>query len=144
MNQTNYFMLQKSLLKCLFLILLGVEYCMPFTYAQNVCIPISIGTGDENTEVIIRPRESSPSGAPRGPVFNPFTAFLQNNNVILESDSSFGLVNVVLISTAGDYYTVVFDTEDVSIQIPVSGNSGYYCLCLTTESGMEFYGEFNM
>ena len=100
---------------------------------------------DGSTGIVIRPREnSSPAGAPRGPVFNPFTAFLQNNNVIMESDTFIGLVNVVLVSTAGDYYTVVFDTEDVSIQIPVSGNSGYYCLCLTTESGMEFYGEFNM
>lgn len=98
----------------------------------------------DGVEIEITSKSSDLPNNPRGPVFNPFTAFLQNNNVILESDSSFGLVNVVLISTAGDYYTVVFDTEDVSIQIPVSGNSGYYCLCLTTESGMEFYGEFNM
>lgn len=140
-------MLQKSLFKSLVLILLGIEYCMPTTvlYARSGCSPMIVAIQDGSTGIVIRPREnSSPAGAPRGPVFNPFTAFLQNNNVIMESDTFIGLVNVVLVSTAGDYYTVVFDTEDVSIQIPVSGNSGYYCLCLTTESGMEFYGEFNM
>ena len=98
----------------------------------------------EGVKIVITPNSSSLPNNPRGPAFNPFTAVLQNNNVILESDSSFGMVNVVLLSTAGDYYAVVFDTGDNSIQIPVSGNSGYYCLCLITESGMEFYGEFNM
>lgn len=98
----------------------------------------------DGVEIVITSKSSDLPNNPRGPVFNPFTAFLQNNKVILESDTSIGLVNVVLISTTGDYYTTVFDTDDASTLLPVSGNSGYYRLYLTTESGIIFQGEFQI
>lgn len=82
--------------------------------------------------------------APRGPVLNPFSAYQLNNQVTLESSVPFGLVSVSLSSTAGDYYTTVFDTEDGFIFIPISGLAGNYTLLLTTQSGPQYHGEFEI
>ena len=98
----------------------------------------------DGTVILIEPRNDSHDGEPRGPVFNPFTAYLLNNTVVLESDMSYGLVNVILVSTAGDYYSTLFDTEDGTILIPVSGNSGDYSILITTLSGAQFIGTFSI
>lgn len=75
----------------------------------------TISSPDGDCPIIVQPFESETPGNPRGPVFNPFTAHRLNNTVVLESDTSYGLVNVTLVSTAGDYITTLFDTDDVSI-----------------------------
>ncbi len=98
--------------------------------------------GDGHIIIILNP--DAPIGAPRSPVFNPFTAYLNGDAVVLNCSTSFGNVAVTLVSTAGDYYTTVFDTEDSTIIIPVSGLSGHYTLLLTTASGSQFIGEFEM
>ena len=67
-----------------------------------------------------------------------------NNQVVLESAASCGLVAVELTSTAGDYYTTVFDTEDGSILIPISGLTGDYDILLTTQEGLCFWGNFGL
>jgi hypothetical protein len=102
---------------------------------------LSMGVKDGEA-IEVNPVNTEVSGIPRGPVFNPFTAYRLNNTVVLESDTSYGVVNVVLVSTAGDYYTTVFDTEDGSILIPISGNSGDYSLLITDLSDAQFIGTF--
>jgi hypothetical protein len=92
--------------------------------------------------VIIPDEQNDPIGIPRGPVFNPFTAYLQNNQVVLASSDSCGLVDVEITSPTGFYYSTVFDTEDGVIVMPVSGNAGAYTLRLTLESGAVFVGSF--
>lgn len=115
--------------------LLKMATC-PVLYSEPV--------GQEIIPVVIGPDSSNPNGDPRGPVFNPFTAYLQGNNVVLNCSVYYGDVVVVLVSTAGDYYTTVFDTSDGSTVIPISNLSGDYTLCLTDASGMQFIGEFNV
>ena len=100
--------------------------------------------GDDPTLIVILPPATSPEGAPRSPAFNPFTAYLNGNAVVLNCSASYGNVAVTLVSTAGDNYTTVFDTEDGSVIIPVSGLSGHYTLLITTASGSQFIGEFEM
>ena len=58
--------------------------------------------------------------------------------------SSYGVVSVTLVSTAGDYYATYFDTEDGLILIPISGITGHYTLTLVTEGGLVFEGEFEI
>ena len=111
---------------------------MALTSATNL---LSKGARDGET-IVISPIDNNASGIPRGPVFNPFTAYRLNNTVVLESDTSYGMVNVVLVSTAGDYYTTVFDTEDGSVFIPISGDSGDYSILITDLSGTQFVGYF--
>ena len=101
-------------------------------------------SSDNEVLIIIHQQPSTPDGEPRGPVFNPFSAYQLNNQVTLESSVPFGLVSVCLSSTAGDYYTTVFDTEDGFIFIPISGLAGNYTLLLTTQSGTQYYGEFEI
>lgn len=94
--------------------------------------------------IVISPIDTNATGIPRGPVFNPYTAYRLNNAVVLESDTSYGMVNVILVSTAGDYYTTVFDTDSGSILIPVSGKSGDYSLMVADCFGAQFIGTFSI
>ena len=99
----------------------------------------------EGTPIVITPEEpNTPEGTPRGPVFNPFTAYLYSNQVVLNCSTSYGDVNVSLVSTAGDNYSTVFDTADRIIFIPVSSFAGDYSLTLTSESGQVFVGLFEL
>ena len=98
----------------------------------------------DDVPICIQPKEQSIPGNPRGPVFNPFTAYRMNNTVVLESDTSYGMVGITLVSTAGDYVTTVFDTADSSILIPISGNAGNYTLLLTDSTGAQFIGTFEI
>lgn len=115
--------------------LLKMATC-PVLYSEPV--------GQEIIPVVIGPDPSNPNGDPRGPVFNPFTAYLYSNQVVLNCSTSYGDVNVSLVSTAGDNYTTVFDTADRIIFIPVSGFAGDYSLTLTSESGQVFVGLFEL
>lgn len=111
---------------------------MALTSTTNL---LSMGVKDGEA-IEVNPVFPEVSGIPRGPIFNPFTAYRLNNTVVLESDTSYGLVNVTLVSTAGDYYTTIFDTEDGSVLIPISGNSGSYSLMIADSSGAQFIGTF--
>ena len=129
-------MFKKSLfpfLSALLITSIGSVFCL---HAHNQVL------SDPGDPIIIRPQEGEHTGTPRGPVFNPFTAQLWDNYVVLYSNESCGDVAVTLTSTTGDFYTTNFDTEDGSIIIPISGNSGYYVLTLVTEGGLIFDGEF--
>lgn len=97
---------------------------------------------DEPEIIVLQPEIGSPDDAPRGPIFNPFTAYLQNNQVVLESSENCGLVAVEITSTTGFYSSTVFDTEDGSVIIPIDGQAGNYNVCLTTPSGLIFFGMF--
>jgi hypothetical protein len=92
--------------------------------------------------IVIIPTEQNDPNGPRGPVFNPFTAYLQNNQVVLASSDSCGLVEVEITSSTGFYYSTVFDTEEGVIVLPISGNVGAYTLRLTLVSGAVFVGSF--
>lgn len=118
--------------------MMTVVSCLFKVNAATVSVP------DGGDLIIIQQYPINPEGNPRGPVFNPFTAYRLNNAIVLASDTSYGLVNVTLISTAGDYYTIVFDTEDGSILIPISGNAGEYTLMLTDSAGAQFIGTFEI
>lgn len=83
--------------------LLKMATC-PVLYSEPV--------GQEIIPVVIGPDSSNPNGDPRGPVFNPFTAYLYSNQVVLNCSTSYGDVNVSLVSTAGDNYSTVFDTAN--------------------------------
>lgn len=98
--------------------------------------------GQEIIPVVIGPGPSNPNEDPRGPVFNPFSAYLQSNQVVLSCSANCGLVSVSLVSTAGDNYLTVFDSEDGFIFIPISGDTGDYTLTLTSMTGQVFVGYF--
>lgn len=86
----------------------------------------------------------SPVGNPRSGVINPFVAYYSSDNVVLSCTTEYGVVNVNLISTAGDNYSSAFDTEDGAILIPISGDPGYYTLTIIDQNGQLFYGEFEI
>lgn len=93
-------------------------------------------------DIDINPLPLPITDPPRSLSFNPFYAELDGTWLLLGSTNPYGEVAVLLMSTAGDYYPVTFNTEDRTILIPVSGNSGHYFLLLTAEDGGQFYGEF--
>lgn len=93
-------------------------------------------------DIDVKPLPPPSTDPPRSLSFNPFYAQLDGTCLLLGSTSSCGEVTVLLVSTAGDYYPVIFDTEDGEITIPISGNTGHYVITLTDGSGNQFYGEF--
>lgn len=96
----------------------------------------------DNEPILIHQNSSDPIGGPRMPAYNPFYAELEGNYVFLGSVNGVGTVHVELYSTAGDDYSVFFDTSTGSIYIPISGNSGYYTLLITVTDDLQFIGEF--
>ena len=98
----------------------------------------------EGKSIIIEQSDDTPSGTPRAPAFNPCSAHLLSQGVVLESSTPCGLVNVTLISSAGDFFTTDFDTSEGAVLIPVSGNAGSYTLLLTMPSGAQYVGRFEI
>ena len=94
--------------------------------------------------IFIGVKETIPPGSPHMPAYNPFYAELMNGYVILGCYSSIGTVDVSLTSTAGDDYSIEFDTSTGAILIPISGNTGEYTLLIVTGTGVEFIGEFEI
>ena len=103
---------------------------------------VSLSSDAEDTPILIRQDSPVPEGGPR--TGNPFFAELSADFVILGASSSCGNVTVTLTSTAGDWYQTVFDTGDGILYIPVSGDSGYYSLSITTSGGAHYFGEFTI
>ena len=109
--------------------------------------PIASGktsVSKDQTPILIRHQSINQPSAPRSTEFNPFYAQLEDTYVLLGSTSPYGVVAVTLVSSAGDNYSTYFDTEDWTINIPVSGNTGHYTLTLVAESGEVFMGEFDL
>ena len=99
-------------------------------------------TPDGDEIIIVRAEEGLPPNPPRTPDFSPFFAYHYEEQIILYSSASLGVIDVKLVSSAGDYYTCVFDTENGNILLPISGESGEYLLQLTTLSGIRYIGKF--
>lgn len=104
-----------------------------------------IQTEPDGTQVpLFKSEPTDLSTAPRTPSIVPFSAELFSSFIILSADSTMGVTEVSLISTAGDNYETAFDTADGNIVIPISGSTGYYLLTISMVSGAQYYGEFEL
>lgn len=94
--------------------------------------------------ILLQNPDALPGGAPRTAV--PFFAEYYDTlcAVMLGCSESIGAVTVRLTSTAGDWYETEFDTSDGMLDIPVSGESGFYTLTIRTSAGVVYQGEFNI
>lgn len=76
---------------------------------------------------------------------NPFWAQYSSNTVSLGSlDNYYGVVSVSLVSTAGDFFSCAFDTNNGSVNIPISGLCGNYTLTVVVSDRLSFQGEFEL
>lgn len=106
---------------------------------------VAIGHNDgEGEEIIIIQHPGDIGGGPRSQGQTLFYAELVYDMVSLDCNSPCGTVYIRLFSTNGDSHETIFDTSDRSTIIPTSGNSGYYYLMITLESGVIYYGEFQI
>lgn len=107
-------------------------------------VPADAMVAQDGETIILRPRDNETGGAPRTAV--PFFAeyFDTLSCVMLGSNDTIGEVTVRLTSTAGDWYETEFDTSDGMLDIPVSGESGFYTLTIRTSAGVVYQGEFNI
>lgn len=95
-------------------------------------------------DILIQPCPPIPAEAPRTPIYNPFYATLETTDVLLGCYCNYGTVSVSVVSTAGDYYSTGFDTEEGIIILPISGLSGHYTLTIVCAGGIVFGGEFDI
>lgn len=115
--------------------------------AMGLFIPtgsMKLSASTDPDSIPIIPYPNVPAGAPKAPVYNPFFAYVDGNSVWLGCSSSYGDISVKLVSTAGDSYQCVFDTDDGMIQIPVSGCAGHYTLILYPSGDYYYVGEFDL
>lgn len=100
---------------------------------------------NDGIPVQLDPVITVPEGAPRTPTYNPFWAQYSFNTVSLGSlDNYYGVVSVSLVSTAGDFFFCAFDTNNGSVNIPISGLSGDYTLIVVISDRLSFQGEFEL
>lgn len=132
-------MQHKTTTRAFLLVILFLSVSFVYVKASSARMPLR-----DQIPILIRPHSTNQPSGPRTPVANPFFAQFEDNYVLLGCTSPYGTVDVTLVSTAGDNYSTDFDTEDWTIVIPVSGNSGHYTLTLVTESGTIFVGEFDL
>lgn len=107
-------------------------------------VPADAMVAQDGETIILRPRDNETGGAPRTAV--PFFAEYYDtlSAVMLGCSESIGDVTERLTSTAGDWYETEFDTSDGMLDIPVSGESGFYTLTIRTSAGVVYQGEFNI
>lgn len=125
-----------------FFLKLGLALMLVPLFAPAV--PADAMVAQDGETIILRPRDNDTGGAPRTAV--PFFAEYYDtlSAVMLGCSESIGEVTVRLTSTAGDWYETEFDTSDGMLDIPVSGESGFYTLTIRTSSGVVYQGEFNI
>lgn len=115
-----------------------------FVWSFSYAAPTFISPQMDGEEIVIVIRPTIPPGAPRSIVINPFSAILIDGTVQLFCDVPYGTVKVNLESISGDTISTYFDTTSGCLTLPISGNTGYYMLRITTISGQEFIGEFGI
>lgn len=111
-------------------------------FAAALVHPVQAAQDPTNIPII---RSTDPGeNLSRSPEVVPFIAEYNDlwDAVVLTSIMNIGDVTVTLVSTAGDWYQTVFDTEDGMILIPASGESGYYTLTIVTSDNTTYQGEF--
>lgn len=125
-----------------FFLKLGLALMLVPLFAPAV--PADAMVAQDGETIILRPRDNDTGGAPRTAV--PFFAEYYDtlSAVMLGCSESIGEVTVRLTSTAGDWYETEFDTSDGMLDIPVSGESGFYTLTIRTSAGVVYQGEFNI
>ena len=129
----------KTLLSFALSILLLIGTAVPGFSVTNAVL----SNAGDHPILIVQDTTNIPD-APRSPVSHPFFAELMNGYVLLEASYFIGTVSVQITSTAGDDYSTYFDTDDGAIVLPISGNTGYYTLRITTPAGEHFIGEFSL
>ena len=114
-------------------------------FAAMVVLPL-MGASDPTLIPIIRVPEHPDQNLNRGDVQQLFIAEYDDllNRVDITCNEPCGNVYVTLISTAGDFFQTIFDTENGTLLIPVSGDDGYYEFSITTPDGINFIGEFTI
>lgn len=110
-----------------------------------VCLSLFISPlQKQDTFITINPRNGQAKEKPQSVAYNPFKAHLDGCMLVLECSISLGIAEVLLFSSAGDYYYGWFNTADKSLTIPTSGQEGSYYLTIRKSSGEEYTAEFNI
>lgn len=90
------------------------------------------------------PVPQNPGEGPRTQTDIPFSAYRGAYYVTLLSVVDYGVVDVELYSTAGDSISMLFDTSEESIMIPISGEAGDYTITITDQQGQIYIGLFSI
>ena len=110
--------------------------------AAMIALPLSGAEDPTEIPIVIVHNPGSGPGRSQQQFLAQYNDLL--NSVVLSCVDDCGDVSVTLVSTAGDWYQTVFDTEDGSIIIPASGDSGHYTLTIVTSDGATYVGEFDL
>lgn len=99
-------------------------------------------TGGDGTPIIINTLPIPGPNSPRTPV--PISAMVEGSAVYVTFTDNLGDIDYELVNhTTAE--TVSGEVEGSGlVRIPFSGNPGFYSITFTLESGMQYYGVFNL
>lgn len=131
-------------MKAIHIILSAIMSMVVATFA-GAYAPKQSDAEQQGEVLTIRQRPVNSPNTPRTSAYNPFYAELEDSCVYVSAiDDFYGMVDLVLTSTAGDYYNTIFDTGNGLICIPFSGDEGQYTITLETLCGLVFEGVFEL
>lgn len=131
-----------------FILLLGVISLLTFTsvyaFSPSVGVPIVIGTGGDGS--------GGGEGGGEGDDPNslgivPITCeYIEDiPDLVFNFYSDLGNVTITITNLlTGEIVSRVVDTQLGIVNIPISGNAGYYYISIITPSGRHYHGQFTI
>ena len=118
-----------------FILFWGVISLLAFTsayaYSPSAGVPIVIGTGGDG------------SGGGEGDDPNEYIDDIPSLMFSFYSDLGNVTITITNLIT-GEIVSRVVDTQLGIINIPISGNAGYYYISIMTSSGQNYHGQFTL
>ena len=128
-------------LLCLFLI--GVAIAMP-----SVCLSSGIPDNSNGNGIPIyggggTGEGDDPNGVHPIPITCSYSETL--NDLVFYFSDDIGVVNITIVNiTSWENYFQAVDSQLGLVNIPISGNEGYYYISIATPSGGYYYGQFSI
>lgn len=126
--------------RLLCLLLIGVAFAMPVvchstrTPGNDNGIPIYGGGGTGEGD--------DPNGVHSIPITCSYSETL--NDLVFYFSNDIGVVNITIVNiTSWENYFQAVDSQLGIVNIPISGNEGYYYISISTPSG-GYYGQFSI
>ena len=127
--------------RLLCLLFIGIAFTMPV-----VCH--STGTpGNENGIPIYGGGGTGEGDDPNGVHPIPITCSYSEtlNDLVFCFSDDIGVVNIAIVNiTSWENHSQTVDSQLGIVDIPISGNEGFYCISISTPSGRFYYGQFSI
>jgi len=121
-----------------------------FTIVSTALLIISKATllAAEDKVIVIKPGSLTETTTPnRSPELVPIEAYYDDftSSVYVSFCTNIGNVDLIIVNQdTSEFIEETINAYGTMIAVPISGNPGLYYLSFTLQSGIEYYGEFEI